>query len=278
MKSKKQANKPSQPDKPKAVEIANPQVSVFEKYGVKITIGIIFLIAFVCFKDFLLGQKIYLFKDIGSDSLNASWAWMSHSADYISQYGVPSWSFSMGMGQNILSFSFYDPFDYILYMFGKHNMPYLIVYKELAKILLAGFLFFKYLRLLNFTNYTSTIGAMAFAFCGYMVLGSGWYLFSFEVFNAALLLYTFELLYQKGKWQWFALPIFLIGISRPFNFWMYAIFLGLYIVFRLIQDEKKINSKETVLLLGKLLGVSLLGIGLSAPILLEHLQVIIDSP
>lgn len=278
MKSKKQANKPLQPEQPKAAEIASPQISVFEKYGVKIALGIIFLIAFVCFKDFLLGQKIYLFKDIGSDSLNASWAWMSHSADYISRYGVPSWSFSMGMGQNILSFSFYDPFDYILYMFGTHNMPYLIVYKELAKILLAGFLFFKYLRLLNFSNYTSTIGAMAFAFCGYMVLGSGWYLFSFEVFNAALLLYTFELLYQRGKWQWFALPIFLIGISRPFNFWMYAIFLGLYILFRLIQDEKKINSKETVLLLGKLLGVSLLGIGLSAPILLEHLQVIIDSP
>src|SRR5439155_9835417 len=122
----------------------------------------------------------------------------AHSADYISQYGVPSWSFSMGMGQNILSFSFFDPFDYILYLFGKDNIPHLIVYKELAKIVLAGLLFFKYLKLLSLSNYTSTVGAMMYAFCGYMVVGSGWFVFSFEVLNAALLLFCFELLYQTG--------------------------------------------------------------------------------
>jgi uncharacterized membrane protein YfhO len=278
MASKKAKNNPQSVSPPKEEEIPVNQVSVFEKYGIKIALGIIFLIAFVCFKDFLLQHKIYLFKDIGSDSLNASWPWMSHSADYIAQNGVPSWSFSMGMGQNILSFSFYDPFDYILYLFGRDNMPYLIVYKELVKVLLAGFLFFKYLRLLNFSNYSSTIGAMVYAFSGYMILGSGWFLFSFEVFNAALLLLCFELLYQKGKWQWFALPIFLIGISRPFNFWMYAIFLVSYILFRLVQDGQKIISKETMLMFGKVIGVSILGIGISAPVFLEHIQVILDSP
>lgn len=276
MKPQKTVNKPLQEQKEVATIVG--QVSIFEKCGIKIALGLISLIAFICFKDFILQQKIYLFKDIGSDSLNASWPWMVHSADYISQYGIPSWSFSMGMGQNILSFSFYDPFDYILYLFGKSNMSYLIVYKEIVKILLAGFLFFKYLKLLNFNNYSATIGAMVYAFCGYMVLGSGWFLFSFEVFNAALLLFCFELLYQKNKWYWFPLPIFLIGISRPFNFWMYAIFLSLYILFRLIQNGQKINSKETVLLLGKLIGISVLGIGISAPVFLEHIQVIIDSP
>ncbi len=278
MKSKKTKNKPEQVSAPKETEISVNQISVFEKYGIKIALAIIAAIAFFCFKDFLLQQKIYLFKDIGSDSLNASWPWMAHSADYIAQYGVPSWSFSMGMGQNILSFSFYDPFDYILYLFGKDTMPHLIVYKEFIKILLAGFLFFKYLKLLRLSNYTATIGAMVFAFCGYMVLGSGWFLFSFEVFNAALLLFCFELLYQKGKWYWFALPIFLIGISRPFNLWMYALFLTFYILFRLIQDEEKIKSKKTVLLFSKIIGVSIIGLGLSAPIFLEHIQVIIDSP
>ncbi len=278
MSVKKGKNKPQQAQQPKEVEISELQINVFEKYGIKIALGLIFVIAFICFKDFILQQKVYLFKDIGSDSLNASWPWMAHSADYISQYGVPSWSFSMGMGQNILSFSCYDPFDYILYMFGKDNMPYLIIYKELAKILLAGFLFFKYLKLLNLSNYTSTIGALMFAFCGYMVLGSGWFLFSFEVFNAALLLFSFELLYQKGKWYWFTLPIFFIGISRPFNLWMYVVFLGLYILFRIIQSEEKIYSKKSILLFAKIIGVSILGLGLSAPLFLEHIQVIIDSP
>ncbi len=253
----------------------------FENLGSKanwVVLGLVSLLAFIVFKDFILQQKVYLFKDIGSDSVNASLPWMLHSADYISRYGVPSWSFNMGMGQNILSFSCYDPFDYLLYPFGKENIPYLIIYKELAKILLTAFLFFKYLKLLKLSNYTSILGSLMFSFSGYMILGSCWFLFSFEVFNAALLLFTFELLYQKRKWYWFAIPIFLIGISRPFNFWLYGVFLTAYILFRQVQNKEKVLSKGSLLLLGRVIGVALLGIGLSAPLLLEHLQVIIDSP
>jgi uncharacterized membrane protein YfhO len=253
----------------------------FENLGTKanwLTFGLIFLVAFIVFKDFIFHTKIYLFRDIGSDSLNASWPWMAHSADYISQYGVPSWTFNMGMGQNLLSFSAYDPFDYLLYPFGKENMPYLIIYKELAKILLAGFLFFRYLKLLRLSNYVSTVGALMFSFCGYMMVGSGWFLFSFEVFIASLLLLSFELMFQKNQWYWFALPMFLIGISRPFNLWLYAIFLFLYILFRIYQSEEKIEIKKTAFLFAKILGVSIIGLGLSAPLFLEHLQVMIDSP
>lgn len=275
----------------KSVKAKSPQQSpapeaeirpdIFDKPGnaaLWLALGVIFVLAFIVFKDFILQEKVYLFKDIGSDSVNASLPWMTHSADYIARYGVPSWSFNMGMGQNILSFSCYDPFDYLLYPFGKENIPYLIIYKELAKILLAGFLFFKYLKLLKLGNYSAVLGAMVFSFCGYMILGSGWFLFSFEVFNAALLLLCFELLYQKGKWYWFAIPIFLIGISRPFNFWLYGVFLTAYILFRIVQNNEKIFSKGSLILFAKIIGVSLIGLGLSAPLLLEHLQVIIDSP
>jgi len=263
----------------------NPAVEIrpdlFETLGPKVNwlvLGVISLVAFIVFKDFIFHNKIYLFRDIGSDSLNASWPWMTHSADYIAQYGIPSWSFNMGMGQSLLSFSAYDPFDYLLYPFGKENMPYLVIYKELAKILLAGFLFFRYLKLLNLSNYVSLVGSLLFAFCGYMIVGSGWFLFSFEVFIAALLLYSFELLFQKNKWYGFVIPIFLIGISRPFNLWTYALFLTLYILFRVYQSEEKFEIKKTILLFLKIAGVSILGLGLSAPLLLEHLQVMIDSP
>ncbi len=253
----------------------------FENLGGKakwVALGILFLVAFIVLKDFLFLNKIYLFRDIGSDSLNASWPWMSHSADYISRYGVPSWTFNMGMGQNLLSFSAYDPFDYLLYPFGKENMPYLIVYKELAKILLSGFIFFRYLKLLNLGNYAAIVGSLLFAFCGYMIVGSGWFLFSFEVFIAALLLWSFEMLFQKNKWYWFALPMFLIGVSRPFNLWLYAIFLFLYILYRVFQTEGKLEIKNASILFGKILGVSVIALGISAPLFLEHLQAMIDSP
>ncbi len=281
--------KKSGPVKPAKQTVASEVKIVpdfFENLGTKanwLVLGLIFLVAFIVFKDFIFHTKIYLFRDIGSDSLNASWPWMAHSADYIAQYGVPSWTFNMGMGQNLLSFSAYDPFDYLLYPFGKENMPYLIIYKELAKILLAGFLFFKYLKLIKLSNYVSMVGALMFSFCGYMIVGSGWFLFSFEVFIAALLLFSFEMLFQKNKWYWFVLPMFLIGISRPFNLWCYALFLFLYILFRVFQTEGKLDpdsyrGKKTVILFAKLIGVSIIALGLSAPLFLEHLQAMIDSP
>lgn len=268
-----------------AKRAAVPEIShrpdIFEKLGPKakwLALGLVFLVAFIVLKDFLLLNKIYQFRDIGSDSLNASWPWMAHSADYIAQYGIPSWSFNMGMGQDLISFSAYDPFDYLLYPFGKEKMIYLIAYKELVKILLAGFFFFRYLRLLNIANFSAAVGSLMFAFCGYMIVGSGWYLFSFEVMVAALLLYSFELLYQQNKWHWMAIPMFLVGLSRPFNLWPYGLFLSMYVLFRVYQAEEKFDFKKLLAVFGKIAGVSALALGMSAPLLLEHLQAMIDSP
>lgn len=264
---------------------ASPETSqrpdIFEKLGPNakwLALGLVFVVAFIVLKDFLLLNKIYQFRDIGSDSLNASWPWMTHSADYIARYGVPSWSFNMGMGQSLLSFSAYDPFDYLLYPFGKEKMIYLIAYKELAKILLSGFLFFRYLRLLNLGSFSATVGGLMISFCGYMIVGSGWYLFSFEVLVAVMLLYTFELFYQQNKWYWFAIPMFLIGVSRPFNLWPYGLFLLLYILFRVYQTDEKFDVKKLAVLFARIMGVAVLGLGVSAPLLLEHLQAMIDSP
>jgi uncharacterized membrane protein YfhO len=272
--SVKASKQPVQP------EIAN-RPDIFEKMGPRakwLALGLVFLVAFIVLKDYLLLSKIYQFRDIGSDSLNASWPWMAHSADYISRYGVPSWSFNMGMGQNLLSFSAYDPFDYLLYPFGKEKMIYLIAYKELAKILLTGFFFFRYLRLLSIGNFSATVGALMISFCGYMVVGSGWYLFSFEVLVATLLLYTFELFYQQNKWYWFGVPMFLLGLSRPFNLWPYGLFLFMYVVLRVYQSEEKPELKKMFVLFAKLAGVAVIALGISAPLLLMHLQAMVESP
>ena len=82
-------------------------------------IGIILSICLVVFNDFIFLKKIYLFKDIASDSLNASWPFMVHTIDSLKENGFPSWSFGFGMGQNMSTFGFYDPFDILIYAFGK---------------------------------------------------------------------------------------------------------------------------------------------------------------
>ena len=265
------------------VDLSNQQNSSFYNSYIEgkefyYLIGIILSICLIVFNDFIFLKKIYLFKDIGSDSLNASWPFMVHTMDSLKENGFPSWSFGFGMGQNMSTFGFYDPFDVLIYAFGKNNMIYLLGFKEILKVLLSGILFYKFLKILNVNNYISLVGALLYSFCGYMIVGSGWFIFSFEAFNMAFLLWSFEMFFQKNKWYWFPLPIFLIGVSRPFNLWLFGIFIITYAVFRVYHTNTKVDFKTIGLLVLKLFGMVLLGIGLSAPLFLEHVKAMIESP
>src|SRR2546425_4694297 len=59
------------------------------------------LVGAVIFRSFLFGESVLLYTDIGSDSLNFSYPQFVHFSDYIRHEGLPSWSFYVGMGQDI---------------------------------------------------------------------------------------------------------------------------------------------------------------------------------
>ena len=61
-------------------------------------LGLILISCYLIFSDFISFKKIYLFRDIGSDSINIYFPWLTNYSDI---NGVPGWSFSQGMGQNV---------------------------------------------------------------------------------------------------------------------------------------------------------------------------------
>ena len=235
------------------------------------------LIGFVVFKDYLLFQKIYFFKGVASDSYNCTYPFLYNAAGYIHQYGMPGWSFSYGMGQSIFPFILRDPFDIFLYIAGKDHIFYGMVYKEFLKILCSGLAFYYYLRTLDLPKYVSLVGSLLYSFCGFMIIGSCWSLFSFEAFNMALLLLAFELLFTRQRWYLFPIAIFLIGISQPFNLYVYGVFLIGYAILRLLQTNS-FNLKAIAALFLKMLGLSITGLLLSGPFFLENIMQILESP
>src|SRR4051812_9562016 len=62
------------------------------------------LLGLLVFRDFVFGDKILLYKDIGSDSLNVFYPNYILRSDYLRQHGMLSWSFETGMGQNLFPF------------------------------------------------------------------------------------------------------------------------------------------------------------------------------
>jgi hypothetical protein len=61
----------------------------------------LFLVGVLVFGNFLLFDKLLLYKDIGDDSINGSYPYFVHLSDYIRREGLPSWSFCVGMGQSL---------------------------------------------------------------------------------------------------------------------------------------------------------------------------------
>ncbi len=258
---------------------SKPLTDIFETYKSKIpfiALGVLLLAVIIVFRDYMLGEKAYFFRDIGSDSYNFSYPSMYNTADYIAKHGIPKWSFNAGMGQSIFPFMFRDPFDIIYYLTGKNSILFGIIFKEILKIVLAGMIFFNFLRKLNVSGYASLIGCLLFSFSGFMILGSGWYLFTFEALTLALLLLGFEHLLSGGKWYIFPFGIFLIGISQPFNLYVFGVFLAMYAVLRMVMSDYTI--KDGAILLGKMAGLGVVGILVAGPFFLENVVQLLESP
>jgi uncharacterized membrane protein YfhO len=273
------------PKKQAPVKIASGQIPVpvaanpvFEKYSFQITFSLLLLTGFFIFKDYLLLNNVYLFKDIGSDTLNASYPLFYLYNNYLKNYGFPSWSFSFGSGQNILPFFLRDPFDLILYLVPKDRIAYFIGYVEYLKVVASGLLFFSYLRLIVKDGFSCIVGTMLFTFSGFMILGGGWYLFSFEVFNLALLLLAFEKLYRHKKWQLFPIAVALIGISQPFNLYVYGLFLLTYALLRYYETAEKPALKPIAILFGRMAAYGALGLMISTIFLVPNVIQLLESP
>src|SRR6516162_7443285 len=63
------------------------------------------LVGGLIFRDFLFGEKLLLYKDVGDDSVISTYPTFVHLSDYIKRYGFPSWSFCVGMGQSLFYFA-----------------------------------------------------------------------------------------------------------------------------------------------------------------------------
>ena len=243
-----------------------------------LVIGLICLIGFIAYKDYFLFHKFFYFRGFCMDTISFNYPFIVNQADYISKYGIPSWSFKFGMGQNIFPFFLYDPFNLLIYFPpGSKHILSLWIYKDFPKIVLGGLVFYKYLKTIKLSDYSALLGSLFFSFSSFIIMGSIWSCFLFDALTFALLLLSFELFFLENKWLWFPLVIFIICVSQPFNLYIFGLFLATYMIFRLVHTGT-FSMKNLALLYGKAIGLGVVGILLSGPFLLENAANMLQSP
>ena len=253
--------------------------SVFNHFistkGIWLALGLTVMLIIILFYDFILGNSYYLFKDIGSDSINLALPQLTLLTKYLHTEGFPMWSFSQGMGQNIMP-SLSDPFNWIVIAFGTGNIAYGFIWMELIKMLLTAMFFFLFLKQLRLSSLALLIGTLLYTFSGFIIIGSGWNIFSAEACFLALLLLSFEKLYLKNTWYLFPVAVALITMLQPFDLYFYGLFLVIYFLFRHFTSESPSWNKLFTVSL-KMAGLGLLGVIISSFYLVSIMQMLLDS-
>lgn len=247
-----------------------------DQHGFMILAGLVSLLVLFIYRDFLFSGAFYLFKDIGSDSLNMTYPSLVHISDYLRKDGFPLWSFSQGLGQatgNAVN----DPFNWIIYLGGSGNVIHTIILSEITKLFATAFFFYLFLQTRKLKVSASLLGSLLYTFSGFVLIGSGWSLFSTEACYLALLLLGFEYIYSARKYWLFPIPVMLLAILQPFDLYLYGLLLTGYYLFRYFTTEK-ISRPPFFLTTGRLILLGGLGLLMGSALLYLFMRVILDSP
>ncbi len=218
----------------------------FYRYGLWVFLFLLCLLSFLLFKDFLFFERLFLFTDIGSDTINSAFPRMVHDNHYWLNEGWPiTWSHSVGLGKNLYQgfrAELTDPLKTIFNegLLGPQFLAKRLVFFEMFKLMGIGMITYVYTRISGFDRFTCILGGLSMAFCCYAIIGSTWYVHSTIILNTMMLVLATELYLRKGILWLLPICIFIFGLRAELIF--YLGFLTLYIFLRTTIDT---NVKGT---------------------------------
>lgn len=234
----------------------------------------------IMFQDYLLGDQLMIFNDIGSDT------WQQYIMNYtaivndIRDGSFSLWDFSNGLGVNLFNFNLFDPFLMLLYGLGvilgpAHMLMYLNVI-QIIKMLMAGLVFYWFLSQFSFSPRAKLAASYAYGFSGFLLVWGQHYQFGTAVLYLPLLLLFCEKFIQKKKGRgFFPVMVFLCGIYSVYFTYMCLAATGLYLLFRILMvDDLTLAQRVRRFLLG--CGEILLGVGMSLVIFLPMAEVLLN--
>src|SRR6516162_6971883 len=234
------------------------------------------VVGVLVFSNFLLLDKVLLYKDVGADSVNDSYPYFVHLSDYIRREGLPSWSFYVGMGQSLFYLTGSLIWEPVIWL-PREVIPRILVFQHLFKSLIAGLLFFRFLQLRGLTLTASLLGSLLLAFSSYMCMGSCWVVSADETVGFTFLLLAIEEAISGDRWIYIPVAVALVGLINVFHFYLVAVLLCLYVPARLFEIHGW-RPAELCSACTRLALFALLGVGLAAVICFGSAQSILNSP
>ena len=236
----------------------------------------ILFVGAIVYRDFLFGNAVLIYKDSGSDSINDYYPSFLHLSDYIRREGFPSWSFCLGMGQDLFYLAGYLVLEPVTWL-PREFIAHALIFQHLAKTLVAGLLFFGFLECRGINAAAAALGSLLISFSAYMCMGACWYPFADEVICFVAILFVIELSLNRGAWLLLALPVAAVAFIGAFHLYLCAVFLSLYVPARLFL---RYGWQPRLIVRGALVlaFAATIGAGLSAFFTLPNVYFALNSP
>lgn len=198
----------------------------------------------------------------------------------VHQLDFSFWDWTLGYGADIFTRTYYyltSPFFWISTLFPKAWIPQLFLILNAVKFYLIWIFSYLWLYKLNKHSFASFISATIMTF-------SGWTLFfyHYNLFLDAFILYPLILIgideyVLTKRYKWLTLSVGVLAFVNFYFMYMFVPFMGLYFWFReLTLNEFKL--KKFVGKTFKFIGLTLLGISLSAIVFIPSLSIILQTP
>ena len=228
------------------------------------------------YRNFIFGGGTLLYKDVGVDSINIYYPRYVLVSDYIRNEGIPSWSFRVGMGQNIFSSLSALLISPVVWL-AKGTIARALVYQHLLYVLLSGLLFARFLANRGLAFASCLLGALLLSFSAYMCMGSCWYFHANEVVCFTFLLFAAEQAASRGRWIYLVPAVTIVGFLGAFHLYLAALFLCFYVPARLIErfSWQPLPILRTSVMLA---AAALLGVGLGAILSFSSFYGLVNSP
>ena len=203
---------------------------------------LVILIALTCvfvFRDYIFGGKLFIFYDIGSDTLQQYVAKYIAMSRHLGEGNFSTWiaEYGFGAGATVM-----NPFNFVLLILnivgaaaGKWIIPEALVYMFMAEILLSGILVYLYLSVFSFGERAKVIASYMFAFNGFMIVWGQHYQFGAICIFLPLILWAIERAIRSRSFKLLVLASFLTVISSMYVAYMIFLLCAFYVIVRTIM-------------------------------------------
>ena len=263
----------------------------FNKYKKDKTIEIIFWIILVVslifiFKDFIIGKMYYMYLDAGTDTVEQYYPYYINEVLQLRNGSMDMWNFAYGLGTSILNMNAwtFDVFSMLLVflgvVFGAGKIQYLLVWMQIAKIIVIYILSKKYMSYFLKNRTAICLASYLSAMSGYIFLWGQHYFLGTSYFYMLLMLCAIEYFLKERNRKsmvYLALSVAALLIFSYYVAYMILIVSAIYFVCRYIYINKKINIRETCKNFGKCLYSVVTGMLISAVIFLPSCYHIMTS-